>query len=90
MNAVIFRVFGRVQGVGFRFFATNLAHRHGLTGWVRNVPDGSVEILVQGQDQAIGEFETKLLKGPPGSQIDSFQKTRQSPDPRLAAFEIIR
>ncbi|MHC4477548.1 MAG: acylphosphatase [Planctomycetota bacterium] len=46
---------GRVQGVGFRFTAHRIAERHGLTGWVRNLHDGTVEMLAQGADQDIAE-----------------------------------
>jgi acylphosphatase len=46
---------GRVQGVGFRFTAHRIAHRHQLTGFVRNLPDGTVEVLVQGPDQDIDD-----------------------------------
>ena len=44
---------GRVQGVGFRFTALNIARRCGLTGFVRNTPDGNVELLVQGNEDDI-------------------------------------
>ena len=46
---------GRVQGVGFRYTAHRIAHRHQLTGFVRNLPDGTVEMLAQGPDQDIDD-----------------------------------
>ena len=46
---------GRVQGVGFRFTAYNIAHRHQLTGLVRNLPDGTVEMLAQGRPEDIDD-----------------------------------
>ena len=46
---------GRVQGVGFRYTAHRMAHRHQLTGFVRNLPDGTVEMLAQGPDQDIDD-----------------------------------
>ena len=46
---------GRVQGVGFRFTAHRMAHRHQLTGFVRNLPDGTVEMLAQGPTQDIDD-----------------------------------
>jgi acylphosphatase len=46
---------GQVQGVGFRFTAFNMANRHQLTGFVRNLPDGTVEMLIQGSSQAIDD-----------------------------------
>ena len=47
------RFFGRVQGVGFRYYSVQEARALGLTGWVRNLPDGSVEMEVQGPEQGI-------------------------------------
>ena len=54
---------GRVQGVGFRYQATYAAKRVGLTGWVENLPDGSVEMEVQGTPVAIGKVLTHLSSG---------------------------
>jgi acylphosphatase len=51
---------GRVQGVGFRATTRHLAHRHGLVGWVRNEPDGSVAMEVEGSDGAIAAFLADL------------------------------
>lgn len=51
---------GRVQGVGFRYSATYLARPLGLTGWVKNLWDGRVEMEVQGEERAIGEFLSQL------------------------------
>ena len=47
---------GRVQGVGFRYYAVNKANQLGLTGWVRNLPDGTVEMEVQGNEPSIDEL----------------------------------
>ena len=48
--------YGRVQGVGFRYYAVNKANQLGLTGWVRNLPDGSVEMEAQGYEEQIDEL----------------------------------
>ena len=48
--------YGRVQGVGFRYYAVNKANQLGLTGWVRNLPDGTVEMEVQGNEPAYHLF----------------------------------
>ena len=48
--------YGRVQGVGFRYYAVNKANQLGLTGWVRNLPDGTVEMEVQGNELSIDEL----------------------------------
>lgn len=48
--------YGRVQGVGFRYYAVNKANQLGLTGWVRNLPDGTVEMEVQGEEPLIDQL----------------------------------
>ena len=48
--------YGRVQGVGFRYYAVNKANQLGLTGWVRNLPDGTVKMEVQGNEPSIDEL----------------------------------
>ena len=52
--------FGDVQGVGFRYTVVNLADNFPVSGWVENLPDGSVEILVQGEESIIAEFLKKI------------------------------
>jgi acylphosphatase len=78
---------GRVQGVGFRFTALNVANRYGLTGYVRNVPDGDVEMLAQGQGQMIDDCIRDLQDSFEGiiSHIDIEEAT---PDSKLADFRI--
>jgi len=53
---------GRVQGVGFRFTANHLAKKHTLSGWVMNLPDGRVELLIQGEKENIDNFLADLNK----------------------------
>jgi acylphosphatase len=65
-----FLIGGRVQGVGFRYFAQDLALRENATGWVRNLPDGRVEVLVEGEIEAIDRIERALRSGPRGARID--------------------
>jgi acylphosphatase len=57
-------VSGRVQGVGFRAFAQRQADRLGIDGWVRNLPDGRVEALAAGDDDAVAAFIEALRRGP--------------------------
>jgi acylphosphatase len=61
---------GRVQGVGFRWFAERNAQSLGVHGWVRNRPDGTVETLAEGDEGAVGEYLTRLSRGPSGSRVD--------------------
>ncbi len=54
---------GRVQGVGFRFFVQQNSLELGLTGWVRNMSDGTVTMEVQGEQEAVDELAGRILKG---------------------------
>lgn len=63
MHRYFIQVFGRVQGVGFRYFASYMAKNFNLTGWVKNCNDGSVSIEVQGEAQSISLFIEKINKG---------------------------
>jgi len=58
-----------VQGVSFRSYTIYKAKGLGLTGWVRNLPDGRVEVLAEGEDGAIGELVKFLNKGPPAARV---------------------
>jgi acylphosphatase len=61
---------GRVQGVGFRYFAEAAASREGLSGWVKNRPDGRVEIHAEGEAEAVERFERNVRHGPPGARVE--------------------
>lgn len=63
-------VVGRVQGVGFRWFTKETAESLGLTGWVTNREDGSVEAEVQGQDGAVEGFLKAVRTGNPYARVD--------------------
>ena len=69
--ALRFLVSGRVQGVGFRYFTHTIAVREGVTGWVRNLHDGRVEALVEGDAAAVDRVERAIRTGPPGARVDS-------------------
>lgn len=64
-------VTGRVQGVGYRDWATATGQRLGLAGWVRNRRDGSVEILIVGDDTAVGEMVAACRRGPMMARVDA-------------------
>jgi acylphosphatase len=61
---------GRVQGVGFRYFTEATAQREGVAGWVRNLPDRRVEIVAEGDADAVERFERVVRNGPPGARVD--------------------
>lgn len=67
-----FLIGGRVQGVGFRMFAADRAAREGVTGHARNLPDGRVEALVEGERESVDRMELALRRGPAHAQVESF------------------
>lgn len=78
---------GRVQGVGFRYCALHQALRLNITGYVRNLDDGDVEVLAEGREPDISAFIAWLYEGPPGAWI---QNVSVSPEPvsGFASFEV--
>lgn len=78
---------GRVQGVGYRFFAARAARELGLSGWVRNLPDGSVEALAEGGEDPLARFLDRLRRGPLSSRVDSVVVEERPPE-GLTSFEI--
>lgn len=62
-------VAGRVQGVGFRYFARTQAQSRGLAGFARNLDDGRVEVDVEGPPQAVEAFVERIRQGPPASVV---------------------
>lgn len=69
MKRVHLFVSGLVQGVGFRAFAQHSAVSLDLTGWVKNLPDGRVEVLAEGREDDIRKFIGRLKEGPVGSRV---------------------
>jgi acylphosphatase len=74
-----FVISGRVQGVGFRWFTQETASREGVNGWVRNLPDGRVEALLEGEAEAITRCERVLRSGPRGARVDDVSVDDEEP-----------
>jgi acylphosphatase len=74
MQAARFWVSGRVQGVGFRFSARHRALELGLSGYARNLADGRVELLAQGESTRIDAFAEWLQHGPPLARVERVQR----------------
>lgn len=84
-------VSGRVQGVGFRWFVREAARQHRLAGWVRNRPDGSVELEASGDDGAFRQFIEDIREGPPGARVDEIRELSSNQTETLPQlFAIIR
>jgi len=64
-----FVVSGRVQGVGFRYFVVREAESLGLSGWVRNLPTGDVEVVAAGERALVELLESRLWRGPPHARV---------------------
>jgi len=79
---------GRVQGVGFREAARRQGLRLGLSGWVRNRPDGAVEVQAEGSEGALGELETFLRQGPRGAHVIGVDVSWEIATGDLPVFEI--
>jgi len=85
------RVTGIVQGVGFRWFVRERARRLGLDGWVRNLPDGSVEVLASGDRGQLQLLREELERGPDGAVVDRLVELPETADPAAVhPFDIIR
>ena len=82
-------VSGRVQGVGYRYFAAHAAHRLGVKGTVRNLPDGEVEAIAEGEEALLQEFLDELRRGPSAASVDDLQEAWGEPTHRFDHFEAI-
>lgn len=83
-----YRVTGRVQGVGFRWFVADAAGRERLAGYVRNLPDGSVEAVAEGEPESLTRFEAALWRGPSRSRVDDVRISEIEPLERGDGFAI--
>jgi acylphosphatase len=79
---------GRVQGVGFRYAAVTEARRLGLVGWARNAPDGSVEILAEGDAVAVRGLIAWCGQGPPAARVISVDHAEAPRDRPLGEFGV--
>ena len=78
---------GRVQGVFFRDSARERAKTHGVAGWIRNTPDGSVEAVLEGSPEAVDRVTRFLETGPPDAEVERTEIDEQQPE-GLSGFEV--
>jgi len=83
-----FFVRGRVQGVGFRWFVEREALILQIAGWVRNDPDGSVEVLAIGTPEQLAGLRSRLREGPRASRVDDVQESEAEPIAGLNSFQV--
>jgi len=79
---------GRVQGVAYRYFAEKYANRLGLSGWVRNLADGRVEVLAEGPAGAVDSFLDQLREGPRLARVERFDVRREPATGEFSEFRI--
>lgn len=79
---------GRVQGVGFRWFVERQAHALGLTGWVANRPDRSVQVVAEGPTGALERLIEALGRGPSGARVTAVDQQRMPPTGSFTRFAI--
>jgi acylphosphatase len=77
VTGVRYLISGHVQGVGFRWFAARHARSLGLTGYARNLPDGRVEVVVSGPEEALPAMERLLRTGPASAQVEQLERSAE-------------
>jgi acylphosphatase len=80
---------GRVQGVGFRFFAERMAGLEGIHGWVANRDDGAVEVFAEGEKAAVDRFAAKIRVGPPSARVDDVWTDDDVPSGQSGGFTVL-
>jgi acylphosphatase len=88
MIARRFIIKGRVQGVGFRYFAVRAARSIGVAGAVKNLPDGSVEAIAEGSADDVARFKQELERGPSYSHVTSVEEIPMTPGGRFKGFDV--
>lgn len=83
-----FLIEGRVQGVGYRMFAVDRASFEGVHGYVRNLPTGGVEAVVEGDEESVERLERALRRGPAGARVESFVVEAIVPTGRSSGFTV--
>jgi acylphosphatase len=83
-----FLVRGRVQGVGFRWFVEREAHLLGVGGWVRNNPDGRVEVLAIGTLEQLAGLRSRLQEGPRAARVDKVEESEAEPVAGFNSFQV--
>lgn len=84
------RIRGRVQGVSFRYFTRQSAQDHGVTGWVRNLPDGDVEAVFEGREPDVRTVVDWCRQGPEGARVDRIEADWEEARGEFADFQVRR
>jgi acylphosphatase len=81
-------IYGKVQGVGYRFFATRVARRLGLKGSIQNLRDGTVEAVVEGEAEKIDDWIEELKEGPRYAEVEDIKQEKREFTGRLGDFDV--
>jgi len=81
-------VSGDVQGVNYRYFAKDIAKKMNLTGWTENNPNGSLEIVVEGDEELVNEFVRWCHQGSPMSTIEKVEEKKDKYTGEFREFEV--
>ncbi len=88
MIALHISIYGRVQAVGFRNWIKESAEKRGLTGWVRNASDGSVEVFIQGEDEILNDLLALCWEGPDLADVEDVLTQDTNVDESIVSFNI--
>ncbi len=89
MKRARIRVRGQVQGVNFRWYASEEARRVGVAGWIRNREDGDVEAVAEGEDDAVERFAAWCRRGPPAAHVHALEREDLGGARRYRDFRIV-
>ena len=91
MDSIHLEIRGRVQGVGFRWYVVDTARHLRLAGWVKNRPDGNVELAAAGEVEALARLEAAVSAGPPGARVEEVRRLGEvAADLLRSPFDIVR
>ena len=79
---------GYVQGVSFRYYTFKRAQSLGLVGWVRNIGDGGVEVVAEGEREALDQFLAWLQRGPPAADVENVEAQWETTTGKFRQFEV--
>lgn len=79
---------GRVQGVGFRHFTKTSARSLGVKGWVKNLPDGRVEAVLQGDEKLVNQLIEKCKKGPRSAYVQQIEVDEEQNEESYSSFDV--
>ena len=85
-----YTISGDVQGVGYRFFAQRVAARHQVVGYVRNLPDGRVEVHAEGTPESVEGFKHDIATGPASALVEQVEEVSVEPTGQYTSFRIER